>query len=91
MRVGIVACLLAGSVLASAGGAQAEVAVPVCNLRITQATLGPALGALAEQCGVPLLFPYELARTGGVHPVRGRRTIPEALKIMLWARLSPVN
>ena len=83
MRVGIVACLLAGSVLATAGGAQAQVAGPVCNLRITQATLGPALGALAEQCGVPLLFPYELARTGGIHPVRGRRTIPEALKIML--------
>ena len=83
MRVRIAACLLAGSVLASAGGAQAQVAGPVCNLRITQTTLGPALGALAEQCGVPLLFPYELARTGGVHPVRGRRTIPEALKIML--------
>ena len=83
MRVGIAACLLAGSVLASAGGAQAQVAGPVCNLRITQTTLGPALGALAEQCGVPLLFPYELARTGGIHPVRGRRTIPEALKIML--------
>lgn len=83
MRVGIAACLLAGSVLASAGGAQAQVAGPVCNLRITQTTLGPALGALAEQCGVPLLFPYDLARTGGIHPVRGRRTIPEALKIML--------
>ena len=83
MRVRIVACLLAGSVLASAGGAQAQVAGPVCNLRITQTTLGPALGALAEQCGVPLLFPYDLARTGGIHPVRGRRTIPEALKIML--------
>ena len=83
MRVRIAACLLAGSVLASAGGAQAQVAGPVCNLRITQATLGPALGALAEQCGVPLLFPYELARTGGIHPVRGRRTIAEALKIML--------
>ena len=83
MRVGIAACLLAGSVLASAGGAQAQVAGPVCNLRITQTTLGPALGALAEQCGVPLLFPYDLARTGGIHPVRGRRTISEALKIML--------
>lgn len=83
MRVGIAACLLAGSVLASAGGAHAQVAGPVCNLRITQTTLGPALGALAEQCGVPLLFPYDLARTGGIHPVRGRRTIPEALKIML--------
>lgn len=83
MRVRIAACLLAGSVLASAGGAQAQVAGPVCNLRIAQATLGPALGALAEQCGVPLLFPYELARTGGIHPVRGRRTIAEALKIML--------
>ena len=83
MRVRIAACLLAGSVLASAGGAQAQVAGPVCNLRITQTTLGPALGALAEQCGVPLLFPYDLARTGGIHPVRGRRTIPEALKIML--------
>ena len=83
MRVRIAACLLAGSVLASAGGAQAQVAGPVCNLRITQTTLGPALGALAEQCGVPLLFPYDLARTGGIHPVRGRRTISEALKIML--------
>jgi len=83
LRVRIAACLLAGSVLASAGGAQAQVAGPVCNLRIAQATLGPALGALAEQCGVPLLFPYELARTGGIHPVRGRRTIAEALKIML--------
>ena len=83
MRVRITACLLAGSVLASAGGAQAEVAGPLCNLRITQAQLGPALGALAEQCGVPLLFPYELARTRGIHPVRGRRTISEALKIML--------
>jgi len=83
LRVRIAACLLAGSVLASAGGAQAQVAGPACNLRITQTTLGPALGALAEQCGVPLLFPYELARTGGIRPVRGRRTIPEALKIML--------
>lgn len=83
MRVRIVACLLAGSVLASAGAAQAQVAGPLCSLRITEAQLGTALGALAEQCGVPLLFPYELARTGGIHPVRGRRTISEALKIML--------
>jgi iron complex outermembrane receptor protein len=83
LRVRIAACLLAGSVLSSAGGAQAQVAGPLCNLRITEAQLGPALGALAEQCGVPLLFPYELARTGGIHPVRGRRTISEALKIML--------
>jgi iron complex outermembrane receptor protein len=83
LRVRIAACLLAGSVLASAGGAQAQVAGPVCNLRITQTTLGPALGALAEQCGVPLLFPYDLARTGGIHPIRGRRSISEALKIML--------
>jgi iron complex outermembrane recepter protein len=83
LRVRIAACLLAGTVLMGAGEAQAEVAGPVCNLRITQTTLGPALGALAEQCGTPLLFPYDLAKTGGIHPVRGRRSIPEALKIML--------
>ena len=83
MRAGTVACLLAGTVLAVSGGAEAGTTGPVCNLRITESMLGPALGALAEQCGAPLLFPYELARKGGIHPVRGRRTIPEALRIML--------
>ena len=83
LREGLAAGLLAFLLLALPGGAKAAPAGRVCDLRITETRLGPALGALAQQCGAPLLFPYELARTGGIHPVRGRRTIPEALKIML--------
>ena len=83
LRGGIAAGLLGLALLAHSGGAKAATADQVCNLRITETRLGPALGALAEQCGAPLLFPYELARTEGIHPVRGRRTIPQALKIML--------
>ena len=83
LPIKVVACLLVSSALASAGAAKAQDGGPVCDLRITHTTLGPAIGALAEQCKVPLLFPYDLAGTGGIHPVKGRHSIPEALKIML--------
>lgn len=49
---------------------------------ISENTLGAALGALTRQAGVQLLYPYELAGTGGMNPVSGRYTILEALDIM---------
>jgi hypothetical protein len=86
LPIKVVACLLVSSALAGAGAVKAQDSGPVCDLRITHTTLGPAIGALAEQCKVPLLFPYDLAGTGGIHPVSGRRNITEALKIMLRVR-----
>lgn len=49
---------------------------------ISEETLGPALAALTRQAGVQLLYPYELAQTGGMNPVTGQYTVLEALDIM---------
>lgn len=38
---------------------------------------------LAAQCGVPALYPYDLAFRSGVRPVNGRYTVGEALSRML--------
>ena len=54
-----------------------------CDLRITQSTLGEALKALAKQCNVNVIYPYDLARTRGINPVEGRRSLTEALNLML--------
>ena len=69
--------------------AQAKGQAPICDLHIRQDILGPALAELSRQCGVRLLYPYELARTRGINPVAGRRTVSEALEVML--RGSPLT
>lgn len=53
------------------------------DLNITQPNLGDAAEALAKQTGLELLFPFELAETGGINPVVGTYSIPDALSEML--------
>ncbi|MCP5432730.1 MAG: TonB-dependent receptor [Alphaproteobacteria bacterium] len=53
------------------------------ELHIAESTLGAALGALAEQTGAQLLYPYDLAQSRGMNPVEGRYTVAEALDEML--------
>lgn len=83
MRLYRVACLTAVATLWVTSAVAARDPNVRCDVRISEPTLGEALSALSRQCGAPLLYPYDLARTRGIQPVSGRRTIPEALAIML--------
>lgn len=83
LRFRVLVCLAAGLTFSGSATAHAQGVAPRCDVEIAEPTLGPALVALATQCGVSLLYPYELAGTRGIRPVKGRRTVTEALKIML--------
>jgi len=45
--------------------------------------LPEALNTLSEQTGVPVVFPYDLARSREAHAVRGVYALPRALEILL--------
>jgi len=66
-----------------AAGAQASEATPQYDFNIDEETLGEALTSLNELTGAQLLYPNDLAKTKGVHPVIGRHTVDEALSILL--------
>ncbi len=61
----------------------ADGAEPQYTLMISSAKLGASLEALAEQTGLQLLFPYDLAETEGIQPLNGEYSAYEALTIML--------
>ncbi|HXI87330.1 MAG TPA: TonB-dependent receptor, partial [Parvularculaceae bacterium] len=66
-----------------AGDAAAKGSSPRYEFRIEDGTLGPALDKLVRATGAQLLYPHELATTRGIHPVIGRYTVDEALRVML--------
>jgi TonB-dependent receptor len=53
------------------------------DFSITSSSVGGALSELARQSGREVLYPYELTRVRGVHPVIGRYSVPEALALLL--------
>ena len=55
----------------------------ICDVHVADIRLADAVNRLARQCNAQLLFSFDLARTEGLHPVNGRFSVPEALRIML--------
>jgi iron complex outermembrane recepter protein len=79
--VGDARCLIAAGYLMTVACAYAQ--YPKYNFEISDSSMGGALSQLAHQAHVELLYPFQLARIRGVHPVVGRYTVPEALEMLL--------
>ncbi len=77
----LIALALVLTVITSASGQEAE--NRRYDLEITDRRLGAAAQSLARQTGLELLFPFELAESGGINPIAGRFTATEALERML--------
>ena len=76
-------CIFAAAIFFSAAGANGQTDDAKYDFHISQETLGPALVSLAQQAGVQLLYPYDVAWTPGIRPVVGRYTVSEALDQLL--------
>jgi len=82
-RRGFAGCALAIAALAPGDAALAAQHGPICDVSITEPTLGGALGALFRQCGTRSLYPSGLAGTRVSQPVHGRLGIPEIMGSLL--------
>lgn len=52
------------------------------DFHIDRTSLSEAMDQLADQAGVQLLYPYEMAQTSGLNPVIGQYTLQEALELL---------
>ena len=82
-RAPAMAFWLAAMLAAMAGTEANAKGTDLCDVDIARSELGDAAAALAHSCNVSLLYPFDLAQTRGINPVRGRYSVPEALSIML--------
>src|SRR5688572_5328227 len=55
----------------------------VYSVDLPAQSLATALNALSEQTGIPVVFPYDLAKGKSSHPVTGRHTALDALTRLL--------
>ena len=55
----------------------------VYDINLPYQAVAKSLNSLSEQTGVPVLFPYDLARNRQANPVRGSYTLLQALEILL--------
>ena len=62
---------------------QGQDAVTIYQLDLPEQTLAAALNTLSEQADIQVLFPYDIARSYSISPIKGRFTIQQALVIML--------
>lgn len=53
------------------------------HLNLPEQTVAAALNSLSEQTDIPVLFPYDIAWSHSIKPVKGYYSIEQALQIML--------
>jgi iron complex outermembrane receptor protein len=68
--------------LCAIGTAKAE-SGKVYDVDLPAQSVATALNGLSEQTGVPVVFPYDLARDRKSNPVNGRYTLLDALDVLL--------
>lgn len=75
-------CILSAACVLSSAPVAAQETLPAYDFDIREDTLGAALGAIARQTDLVVLYPNELASKTGMKPVVGRYTVREALKLL---------
>ena len=62
---------------------QGQDAAPTYPLNLPRQSLAAALNTLSEQTDIQVLFPYDIARSHSIKPVKGYYSIEQALQLML--------
>lgn len=73
--------LLTGCLVLCFGTARAE--QQIYDINLPAQAVAKSLNTLSEQTGIPVLFPYDLARNRQANPVTGQYTLLQALDILL--------
>ena len=65
------------------GQGQGQDAVATYQLNLPKQTLAAALNTLSEQTDIQVLFPYDIAKSHSIKPMKGYYSIQQALQLML--------